>query len=106
MVKVRWQSTAKEDLRAICHYYRHVKLSLVTVTKIKEAMFAAARSLEMFPEQGAIEICLQQSGICYRYLVVRKHYKLIYFYESKICHIVAIWDCRNNPQLLQDKINP
>ena len=30
--------------------------------------------------------------------------KLIYFHEKDTCHIVAVWDCRNNPKLLQDKL--
>ena len=30
--------------------------------------------------------------------------KLIYFHEKDTCHIVAVWDCRNNPTLLQDKL--
>ena len=30
--------------------------------------------------------------------------KLIYIHEKDTCHIVAVWDCRNNPKLLQDKL--
>ena len=30
--------------------------------------------------------------------------KLIFFHEKDTCNIVAVWDCRNNPKLLQDKL--
>lgn len=104
MVKVKWQSTAKQDLREICDYYRHVKQSPRTATNLKKELFAAAHRLEDFPESGAKELSLPHEEICFRYLVVRKHYKLLYFYEMDICHIVAIWDCRNEPEILKSKI--
>lgn len=105
-MKVKWQSSAKEDLRQICYYYRHVKQSLLVASKIKEAMFAAARYLETFPDLGARELSLDHiDGACFRYLVVEHHYKMIYFYESGFCHIVAIWDCRNNPEELEDRVS-
>lgn len=104
MVKVKWQSTAKRDLREICDYYRHTKQAPRTANNIKNELFTAARKLEAFPELGAKELLLPQDTICFRYLVVRKHYKLIYFQEMDTCHIVAIWDCRNNPDILQNKL--
>lgn len=104
MVKVKWQSSAKEDLRKICFYYRYVKQSVNVASNIKQAMFATARDLENFPELGARELSLSCTDVCFRYLVVWHHYKMIYFHEADVCHIVAIWDCRNNPDKLDSKI--
>lgn len=103
MVKIIWQKAAKKDLYDICKYYRQVKCSPQTADNIKKAVFEAAGKLEIFPEQGAKEPALTGDDVCFRYLVVKRHYKLIYFYEAEVCHILAIWDCRNNPTVLQDK---
>ena len=104
MVKVKWQKAAKQDLYAICKYYRNVKCSPQTADNIKKAVFEAASKLETFPELGSKELALLDDEVCFRYIVIRHHYKLIYFYEAGVCHIISIWDCRNNPTLLQDKI--
>ena len=104
MVKIKWQKNAKQDLFDICKYYRSVKHSPQTADNIKKALFDAARTLEMFPDQGAREPALTDNEVCFRYLVVKHHYILIYFHEKDTCHIVAVWDCRNNPTLLQDKL--
>lgn len=104
MVKVKWQSSAKEDLRQIYHYYCYVKQSASVALNMKDAMFSAARDLENFPELGARELSLSHADVCFRYLVVWHHYKMIYFHEADVCHIVAIWDCRNNPNKLDSII--
>lgn len=102
MVKVKWQATAQEDLRMLCTYYR-AQYAPRVAQALKEAFFTAALRLQSFPESGAKEELLPQDEVCFRYLVIRKHYKLIYFREADVCHIVAIWDCRNNPEVLQRK---
>ena len=104
MVKIKWQKEAKQDLFEICKYYSCIKRSPQTANNIKKAIFDAVCNLETFPEQGTKELALPDDDVCFRYLVVKHHYKVIYFYESGICHIVAVWDCRNNPGVLQDKL--
>ncbi len=101
MVKVLWQQTARKDLRDICQYYRYVKGSVSTADKIKQEAFDVTSRLETFPLSGARELSLMDEEVEFRYLVVLHHYKIIYFIESDICHIVAVWDCRNNPELLK-----
>ncbi len=102
MVKVLWQRTAQDDLRSICRYYRVVKLAPQVGSKIKRAIFQATCRLENNPLSGAREFFLDGLDVEFRYLLVWHHYKVIYFFDSNICHIVAIWDCRNNPGRLAD----
>jgi len=104
MAIVKWQSGAKQDLHEIYDYYCHTKQLPNLAINIRQDIILAARMLELFPEQGSREFSLDVENILFRYLVVRNHYKIIYFHEFDICHIVAIWDCRNNPDILPAKI--
>ena len=51
-----------------------------------------------------IEADLSDDDEGYRYLVVQKHFKIIYFVESDSIYIAAIWDCCRNPQTNINKI--
>ncbi|WP_294559075.1 type II toxin-antitoxin system RelE/ParE family toxin [uncultured Bacteroides sp.] len=100
MVKVKWMPLALIDLRCICEYYRIVKKSPKTSQLLKQELILSSNTLETFPFGGAIELLLANEEIEFRYLVVRKHYKLIYFVENDVANIVAVWDCRQNPDKL------
>ncbi len=104
MVKVIWQQTAQDDLRDICFYYRYVKLAPKVAEKIKKTAFETVRILEKFPHSGTKEPSLAAEDIEFRYLVLLRHYKIIYFIDANVCHIVTVWDCRNNPHILENKL--
>lgn len=104
MVKVKWMPFAIKNLKDICQYYRYDKQSPQTSKAIKEELIYTSRILESFPEAGAIEPSLENLPVRFRYLVARKHYKLIYFVEKDLVSIVAVWDCRQAPETLKKKI--
>lgn len=99
MARVIWHEDARDQLRAIYQYYAEY-ISPITANNIVDAVMEAAEYLEHSPLVGAIELSLQGLKHEFRYLVVRKHYKLVYFVEQDECHIAVVWDCRNNPELL------
>ena len=103
MVKVKWMPFAIKHLKEICEYYRNEKKNPGTSKAIKEELILASRILETYPEIGATEPLLEELPVCFRYLVVRKHYKLIYFVEKDLVSIVAVWDCRQAPETLKNK---
>ena len=41
----------------------------------------------------------------YRSLLVRKHYKIVYFIEGDFIYFAAVWDCRTDPHFNIDRIN-
>lgn len=96
-MKIFWLEFAEEDLDSIYHFYAKDK-SIKAAYKIYNEILDAAESLADFPQKAAIELGLSEEGEEYRSLIVRKHFKLIYFVEAESIYIAAVWDCRQNPQ--------
>lgn len=99
MVKVVWTPSARQDVESIFHYYD--KLSHRVAKALVIELLDAARQLQLMPEMGPKEPILEFLHRNYRYVLVRRHYKLIYLYERQICSILMVWDCRQNPSLME-----
>jgi len=96
-MKLLWLELAEEDLDSIYHFYSSDK-SIKAATKLYNDILNAAEKLIDFPHIASIELDLSDEGEEYRSLVVRKHFKIIYFVEVDVVYIAAIRDCRQNPQ--------
>lgn len=78
--------------------------SVKAATDTYNELIDAADILLTFPQAGKIEAALEESTQCYRSLVVCKHYKLIYRIDKETIKIMAVWDCRQNPNRLNKLI--
>ena len=103
MALIVWQDAAVCHLKAIYDYYRE-NASAEVAARILLDIQNAPDILASFPETGAKEENFPNLFSNLRYLVVRKHYKIIYLYDNNICSILAIWDVRQNPEQLQDML--
>jgi addiction module RelE/StbE family toxin len=61
--------------------------------------------LKNFPQMAAIEPVLSNYSETFRSLVIKKTYKIIYYIENGTVHIVSVWDCRQNPDTMNEFIN-
>ncbi|GHV60805.1 hypothetical protein FACS1894195_0190 [Bacteroidia bacterium] len=100
---INWTDRAKQHLRNIHDYYADVAEDNVA-GKLAADISNAARPLANFPEMAAREPALVDYPQVFRSLIVRKSYKIIYFVANEIVHIVAVWDCRQNPDKLKGKV--
>jgi len=98
MAQIIWTEPARSDIESIFHYYETIS-SLLADTIIDE-IFNSVEYIKKMPEIGAKEPLFSHLRRNYRYLVVRKRYKLMYLYEGDKCYVLMIWDCKNNPKLL------
>lgn len=103
MAQIIWTELARSDIENIFHYYETIS-SLLAETIVYE-IFDSVYYLKKMPEIGAKEPLFSHLRRNYRYLVVRKRYKLIYLYENNKCFILMVWDCINNPELLRKSIS-
>ncbi len=101
MVKVIITPSAIEDAEAIFSYYEACYSHSAANMLLKE-FIAFARRLEQMPEMGPKEPVLEHLKKNYRYVVVWNRYKLIYLYEQDTCSILMVWDCKRNPEDLQN----
>jgi len=100
---IEWADRAKWRLRSIFDYYNLVagrEIATALVTDIKNAV----KSLLKFPKMAAVEPYLIEFPQEFRSLVVRRHFKVIYFVTETKIYIVTIWDCRQNPDNLKFEI--
>lgn len=102
-MKIRWLITAVEDVNTICNYL--ATKSPAAADKLYDTFVNAVDELLIFPEAGPIEPLLTDFTECFRYLVVSKHYKLIYTINETCIEIIAVWDCRRNPSQLVQEVN-
>ena len=95
-MKILWLEFAEEDIESIYRFYAEHK-SIKAANKIYNDILDATDSLADFPQMAQIEPDLSDDGEEYRALVVRKHFKVVYFIECDSVYIASIWDCRQNP---------
>jgi toxin ParE1/3/4 len=65
-----------------------------------EGILARARQIETFPESGAIQLTLKNTGEEYRYLV-EGNYKIIYRIRDQQAYIATVFDTRYNPDRMK-----
>ncbi len=100
MAQLNWTEPARDDLEEIIRYYGN--FSHKTALYYSEEILKAGDRLMLMPAMGPKEPLLEQYKRNYRYVVVLRHYKLIYLYENDVCSILMVWDCRQNPSQLKD----
>ncbi len=74
---------------------------------IYNAIIDATDRLLSFPEMAAREPSLADESKPYRALVVSRKYKVIYRFDPEAGQIVvvSVWDCRQNPGTLKEKVS-
>ena len=99
---VRWTPNASEGLAAIWEYYKleNIRAAVRIIRDIR----AATLSLVNFPEMAPLDPFLIRFSADYRSLVVRRNYKVVYKIDGNYIYIMEIFDCRQNPIKLQDRI--
>ena len=65
------------------------------------------KRLRMYPESYTPEPLLKDRGILYRFCFLMKRFKLIFYYESEsdTVHIVDLWDTKQKPITLIQRID-
>ena len=99
MVKVLWLDQAREHVYDIYTYYCN-HASVRVATDLKHEILSSTKQLKMFPHSGAPEPLAAESDKEYRYVLVRRTWKIIYYVEDNQCVVSCVWDTRNNPELL------
>ena len=100
---VIWLPLAEEALDNIFRFYE--EKSLQAARRIISDILDSTRRLTDYPEMAPIEHILENHPNVFRSLVVRKTYKVVYYIAGNYIFIADIWDCRQNPVSLQNRIN-
>lgn len=97
---VIWTAEALRDLDGIFDFLSSKSPGAAGKTVL--SVLSRAKQLEKFPESGQVQEVWHTTKISYRYLI-ESNYKIIYSIQKQIIHIHTVFDCRQDPEKLQDK---
>lgn len=97
-LRVFWTDSARFRLEEIFDYYKN-KASINVARKLVKQILDRTIQLEKNPESGPVEPLLSHRKYEYRYLI-EGNYKIIYWIEGQYIKIATVFDCRQNPEKL------
>jgi plasmid stabilization system protein ParE len=101
-MNLKWTIVAETQLENI---YNFIKArSERAATRVYNDILDEASILVNFPYMAPVEPVLSDFPEMYRSLVVRRIYKVTYYVENDEIIIAAIFDCRQRPELLREKV--
>jgi plasmid stabilization system protein ParE len=92
-----------QELSDVVDYFMEVA-GKRSATRITAKIIAASAHLASHPEMGPVECRLEGLPYTYRSVVADKNYKIIYRIDAGIVHIFSIWDCRQAPETLKERV--
>jgi len=98
-IKVLWSDSALSQLEDIYDYYK-IGASPRVAKNIIKLLVAETTILKSNPLLGVKEPLLSERSFEYRYLI-KNNYKIIYRYNENLIRIVAVFDCRQNPNKIE-----
>jgi plasmid stabilization system protein ParE len=101
-MKLVWTAFAAEQLESIYHFLKNK--SERAAVAVYNDILDETDGLLHFPEMAQAEPLLSEFAETYRSLLVRNTYKVVYFTENETIFIVAVFDCRQNPEKLKKDI--
>jgi plasmid stabilization system protein ParE len=102
-MKVLWTMFAESQLDNIYDYLQSKNLQ--SAADIYNDILDESVMLARFPRMGAIEPLLLEFVEEYRFIIVRRHYKMVYYIDNETTiYVVAVFDCRQKPEKLKEDI--
>lgn len=101
-MRIQWLEPAQEDLRQLRVYY----LKNAGVTTARDRIMNIMRDVSLLqnnPFLGKEDQELGRDIEQYRFLVCGD-YKIFYYIRENIIKIALLWDCRQNPVRLLDRL--
>lgn len=102
-LKIIWAEYAQSELEDIFQYYIDNVGFGIGQTLLKKIIKDTTKQLSQFPQSGTIETILLGQKYEYRYLVI-SNYKVIYRNTSNYVLIVRVFDCRLDPNKMEQMI--
>lgn len=100
---VLWTEFAENQLDGIYKYIQ--TYNSFAAIEIYNDIVDESAVLAHFPYIGVIEPLLTEFPEEYRSLIVRRNYKIVYYIDNEATiYVVAVFDCRQNPDKLKDFI--
>ena len=100
-MRVEWSERASTRIEEIYEYLK-AEAGKRTARKIVDKIYSRVDILAQNPQAGQREELLQGRDEEFRYLV-QGNYKIIYWIETDRITISTLFDCRQNPEKMQEE---
>ncbi|MBQ8064508.1 MAG: type II toxin-antitoxin system RelE/ParE family toxin [Prevotella sp.] len=94
---------AKQMLVAITDYYAEFG-GMSSVDNLLEIIRGKCERISHYPESGTPEPLLADRQNFYRFVILNRRIKMVYFVEDEVIHVAAFWDMRMSPEKLKWRI--
>jgi plasmid stabilization system protein ParE len=101
-MRLIWTAFAATQLENLYRFLNN-KSETAAVSVYNDILDETERLLH-FAEMAPIEPLLSEFSEVYRSLVIRSTYKVVYYTTNNSIFIVAVFDCRQNPEKLKKHI--
>jgi len=98
-IKILWNDYAISHLEEIYDYFK-IKANQSIAKKIIKSLIKETLILRANPLLGTKEPLLEGKAFEYRFLV-KNNYKIIYRFDDTCILIIAVFDCRQNPNKIK-----
>ena len=103
-MKVIVTSFAQQQINETADYIRR-EFDRSRMSRFLQKVRETRRLLADNPYLGPIESILSEKQVTYRYVVVDKLNKMVYYIENEKIIIADFWDCRREPAALANQVN-
>ena len=101
-MKVFWTKLALDSLSETYNYYTN-NVGVNIASNIRDSILSSTNQLEKYSLSGQIEEFLMDLDEGHRY-VIRGNYKIIYKIQNQKVYITDVFDTRQNPERLKNRI--
>ena len=102
-MRVTWSENARNAVRKVSDYVSS-EFGRKSKSKFLQEIDRVGSLLEENPFIGQIEPYLSDCPEQYRYIVVNRLNKIIYYVKEDCIEIVALWDTRREPKRQANKV--
>jgi len=95
---IQWSELALEHWQNIADYIFN-QFGFIAMTEYDDQTTQWEDIIADNPTIGAIEPLLQHKSKCYRYVIIHRQTKMVYFVEGDTIVIANVWDTRQEPNV-------
>ena len=100
---IKLHRKAQKMLFAITDYYADYG-GMQSVDNLLDTIRSKTEWISKYPTAGTPEPLLANRKFLYRFVILNRNIKMVYYANGNTIHIVAFWDMRMNPEKLKRTI--
>jgi plasmid stabilization system protein ParE len=94
-MKLIWTKRAIEGWQEVANYI-YAEFGALALQTFEERTTDAEKTIQLMSNIGSIEWNDSEEGVVYRYVVIHRRSKMLYYTDNDVIYISDFWDVRKN----------